>query len=114
MPLNPDSPNTKDVEGPVVSKNLTKMHIHEFRVILDPNAAAGSKVQLYVKWSEGYEEGDPAVYHFVNMHSKAFSGQALEDELNENTTGGSYYGEVKAKLWGWLQDQGEAPAGNIT
>lgn len=114
MPLNPDSPNTKDVVGPVVNKSLAKMHIHEFRVSVDPNAADGSKIRLFVKWSEGYEAGDPTVYYPATLHSEVFSGQDLEDALNENTTGGTFYGEIKSKLWTWMQSQGKAPAGNIT
>lgn len=114
MPLSPDSPSTQNIPGPVVTKNLTKMHIHEFKVNLDPNGAENEKIQLHIRWSEGYEEGTPAVYYPVKNYQKMFSGATLEAALNENTTGGSFYGEIKAKLWTWLQGQGDAPAGNIT
>jgi hypothetical protein len=112
MPLIPDSPNTKDVQGPIVSKNLSKMHIHEFRVMLDPNAPDGSKIQLYIKWSEGYEDGGK--YYASVWHVDTFQGTDLESALAANTTGGSFYGEIKAKLWTWLQAQGKAPAGTIS
>jgi hypothetical protein len=111
MPLNPDSPNTKNVPGPPAEKSLTKMHIHQFRAIIDPNGVDGSKIQLSVKWSEGYE--DEGTYYPVNHYSKTFEGAALEAAMDENTTGGTFYGEVKARLWGWLQEQGDAPAGNV-
>jgi len=112
MPLSPDSPSTKDVPGPLTTKNLTKMHIHQFQVIVDPNGAENEKIQLYIKWSEGYEE--EGVYYPVNHYSEGFTGASLESTLEENTTGGSFYGEVKAKLWAWLQAQGKAPAGTIS
>lgn len=112
MPLSPDSPSTKDIPGPEVTKNLTKMHIHEFSVTVDPNGAADSKIQVRVRWSEGYEDG--GVYYPVNHHTKNYSGASLEAALNENTTGGSFYGEVKNKLWTWMQSQGDAPAGIIS
>ena len=112
MPLAPDSPSTQDVTGPVVSKNLGVMHIQEFRVIVDPNGVAGSKIQVFVRWTEGYVSED--VFYPVNAKSKTYSGQDLEDSLDENTTGGSFYGEIKAKLWGFLQTSGDAPAGTIT
>lgn len=112
MPLSPDSPNTQDVAGPVVSKNLTTIHITDFHVNINPNGVAGSKVSLQVRWSEGYMDGEN--YCPVNHFNERFSGQDLEDTLNENTTGGSLYGEVKAKLYAWLQSQGKAPAGTVS
>lgn len=112
MPLSPDSPNTKSVAGPVVTKNLTKMHIHQFQILVDPNGSAGNKVQLLVKWSEGYE--DNGVYYPAAQHSAHFKGEELEASLQENTTGGSFYGEIKTKLWSWLQAQGQAPSGNVS
>jgi hypothetical protein len=112
MPLSPDSPNSQDVPGPVVSQNLTKMHIHNFQVHVDPNGAADEKIQVHVQWSEGYEDG--GIYYPVKQHAKMYSGAALEAALQENTTGGTFYGEVKAKLWSWMQAQGDAPAGTVT
>jgi hypothetical protein len=112
MPLSPDSPNTQDIPGPVVNKNLAKMHIHEFTVHVDPNGAANEKIQVSVRWSEGYEDG--GVYYPVKQQQKTYAGATLEAALNENTTGGSFYGEVKAKLWAWMQSEGDAPAGTVT
>lgn len=112
MPLSPDSPNSKDIPGPAVSQNLTKMHIHEFTVRVDPNGEANSKIQVNIRWSEGYES--EGVYYPVNQNQKLYSGEDLEDALNENTTGGTFYGEIKAKLWAWMQAQGDAPAGTVS
>lgn len=112
MPLSPDSPNTKDIPGPAVSQNLTKMHIHEFRVNVNPNGAANEKIQVHVHFSEGYEDG--GVYYPVKQQQKMYSGESLEAALNENTTGGTFYGEIKSKLWTWMQSQGDAPAGTIS
>jgi len=112
MPLAPDSPNSQDIPGPAVSQNLTKMHILEFRVHVNPNGAENEKIQVQVRWSEGYDVDD--VYHPVKQHQKTYSGEDLEAALQENTTGGTFYGEIKAKLWSWMQSQGDAPAGNVT
>jgi hypothetical protein len=88
------------------------MHIHEFRVHVDPNGAEDEKIQVHVRWSEGYE--DSGVYYPVNQFKKMYSGASLEAALEENTTGGSFYGEVKNKLWTWMQAQGDAPAGTVS
>ena len=114
MPLIPTVPNSKDIDGPKIEKDLSKMHIHEFRIITDPNAADGAKVIVEVKWSEGYETGDPAVYVPVNIFVEMFSGTEIEAAVAENTGGESLYTECKNALWAWLQTTGHAPAGNIT
>lgn len=114
MPLSPDSPNTKEVTGATVTKNLNKMHIHELRIFINPNGPADGKISAEVRWSEGYEDGNPAVYYPVNHFSQQYSGHDFEAMVAANTTGGSLYGEIKNALWAWLQLQGHAPAGTIS
>jgi hypothetical protein len=113
MPLNPDSPNTKDIIGPSVTKNLDKMHIHEIRIFTNPNGPTDGKMSTEIKWSEGYEDGTPTTYYPVTFHTQQYSGHDFESMVAENTTGGSLYGEIKNAMWAWLQKQGHAPAGKI-
>ena len=110
MPLSPTTPANLEVEGPKVAKDLDTMHIHKFAVSINPNDA--SKTTAEVLFSEGYMDDD--TYVPVKYQNVVLSGSALTDKIAEATGGGTIYNEVKAALWGLMQDAGHAPAGPIT
>ena len=110
MPYTPDSPNSENIPGPPVSQGLNKLHILRMDIQLKPGDPDGTVID--VLWAEGYRDGDD--FKPVKQNQVTLSGEALATKLNEATTGGSHYGEVKNAVWELLQSEGHVGAGTIS
>lgn len=110
MPFSPNVPPTIDVEGPKVSTNLTTYHITTYTVMVDPNNPDATSVK--VSWSRGRMNGQ--VFETADSGQAVLTGQAVLNKINEVTTGGTVYNEVKQRLWELLQAAGKIPAGSIS
>lgn len=110
MPFAPDIPPTKDVEGPLVEKNLDTFHITNIQIAVNPNDPSLTSVKIV--WAKGYMDGDDFVG--VETHTEKLSGEDVIAKITEATSGGSVYNEVKYKAWELLQARGIVPAGTIS
>ena len=115
MPFTPDSPQSKDVKGPVVNKTLDKFHIHEIRIRKDPNVDVDDGgVAVDVNWSRGYMTDGGMTYNPAESTRTKLEGEDVIDKIKANTGGDSLYNEVKKAAWELLQAKGLVPDGEIT
>jgi hypothetical protein len=110
MPLEPTTPESKDVPS-TVSKDITHLHVTNLGIVIDPNDASATVV--HVTWEEGYMEGSA----FIRVGTKdvTLSGPDVIAKINETTDGTtSVYNNVKQRVWEMLQNVGQVPSGDIT
>jgi len=110
MPFQPNIPPTIDVDGPKVQKSLAVYHITSFTVVVNPNLPDATSVK--VNWDRGSMNGGTFVT--ADSGSAVLTGQAVLNKINEVTTGGTVYNEVKQRLWELLVAAGKIPAGTIS
>jgi hypothetical protein len=110
MPYTPTTPESKNVPGPVVSKELTTLHIHRLDIHVDP---VSNEVSINVRWSKGFM--DNANYVAVEMQATTLQGEDVVAAIGATTSGThSIYSEVKTAVWQILAARNLVPAGTIS